>query len=89
MIPWRRSRPLLLAGDINQLPPAVMSKNKRTTVGNKLVSANIFSNRHSVSFLQKIMVNGWPCLVLNEQLRIWSGGFDLASETIYKDQQVF
>jgi superfamily I DNA and/or RNA helicase len=89
MIPCSRSRPLLLAGDINQLPPAVMSKNKRTTVGNKLVPANIFSNHHSVSFLQKIMVHGWPCLVLNEQLRICSGGFDLASETIYKDQQVF
>lgn len=65
-----------------------MSKNKKKTIGAKLVPVNIFSRHYSVSFLEKIMSSGWPCLVLDEQLRICSGGFDLARETIYRNQQV-
>ena len=88
IIPWRQSRPLFVGGDINQLPPPVMSKNKKKTIGTKQVPANVFSRHYSISFLEKIMLNGWPCLVLDEQLRICSGSFDLACETIYKNQQV-
>jgi hypothetical protein len=87
IIPWRCSRPLLLAGDINQLPPAVLS-NKKKTVGNKTVPANVFSNHSSISILQHITSSGWPCLVLDEQLRICRGGFDLAHMVTYKGQEV-
>jgi hypothetical protein len=42
IIPWINSYPLLLGGDINQLPPAVISKNKRISVGDKEMYADIF-----------------------------------------------
>jgi hypothetical protein len=60
MIPWRNSRPLLLAGDINQLPSAVISKNKRINVGDKEIYATIFGTHGSISFLQMIMTSGCP-----------------------------
>ena len=88
MIPWRNSRLLLLGEDINQLPPAVISKNKRISVGDKEIYANIFGTHGLISFLHMIMTSGRPCLQLGEQLRICNGGFDLACDIVYKDYQV-
>jgi hypothetical protein len=34
------------------------------------------------------MRSGWPCLQLDEQLRICNGGFDLVGDIVYKDYQI-
>jgi hypothetical protein len=53
--------------------------------GGSLVAGNMFSGFGSISLLGKLMFAGWPCCALDEQLRICSGGSDLADATAYRD----
>lgn len=67
-------RPCVMAGDVRQLPPAVMD-NKR----------NRFSEQAAVSVLEHFQKTGNPTFVLNKQMRITEGLFDLARDIIYPD----
>ncbi|RFU25485.1 hypothetical protein B7463_g10861, partial [Scytalidium lignicola] len=92
MIAWRDSRPLIIAGDPFQLLPAVMSKHRQKEImvngTSKSVFAHTFNQYASLSFLEKIRCTAWPCFILDEQLRICNGGFNLAKELNYNKLKV-
>lgn len=92
MICWRNSRPLFVAGDVHQLPPAVLSRSRQKNImvndQKKSVPVNMFQLHALTSILEKLIKTEWPCFVLDEQLRICYGGFDLNKGLTYKDYNV-
>ncbi len=75
-------RPCVLAGDVKQLPPTVMSLTDKDADGNFL---NRLANEGRVSALSFIQASGFPVYRLKTQLRMCRGMFDLAAELVYKD----
>lgn len=78
MVWGTQCRPCAMAGDERQLPPAVMDKER-----------NLFYDEGSVSILEHFQRTSQPTFVLNCQMRIASGLFDLARKVIYSDVQDF
>ncbi|KAM0440830.1 hypothetical protein ACHAPT_000131 [Fusarium lateritium] len=78
-------RPVAMAGDENQLPPTVMTLMDKKD-GNML---NRFAPDARTSILEHFKRSGQACFVLNEQLRVARGQFDLAQALIYPDVKGF
>ncbi|KAK3386396.1 P-loop containing nucleoside triphosphate hydrolase protein, partial [Sordaria brevicollis] len=75
-------RPAILAGDVKQLPPAMMELGKQDANDNFL---NRFGNSGHISALAWLQAAGIPTFRLLQQLRMCQGMFDLANEQFYKD----
>lgn len=69
------------SGDPHQLPPACMSYNEKWKGTNHPV--NKFANIQQLSFMKRLINRGWPVFLLNEQLRMCPGAFDLANAIVY------
>ncbi|KAH8894849.1 hypothetical protein GQ53DRAFT_820525 [Thozetella sp. PMI_491] len=74
--------PLWLAGDILQLPPAVMELATKDVEGRYL---NRFGPNTKISALGFLQASGLPVYRLRVQLRMCRGMFDLASTLVYGD----
>ncbi|OAA68554.1 hypothetical protein SPI_00749 [Niveomyces insectorum RCEF 264] len=74
MVWGTQCRPCAMAGDMRQLPPAVMERDR-----------NRFRNQAAVSVLEHFQKTRNPTFVLNRQMRIVEGLFDLARQIIYPD----
>ncbi|RSL67576.1 hypothetical protein CEP53_002931 [Fusarium sp. AF-6] len=77
LVPWFDGRPLVLAGDVRQLPPCVMTLGQKSWTGGPL---NFFDKHQDISVLERLMRMQWPCWSSQRQNRIVNGGFDLARE---------
>ncbi len=75
-------RPCALAGDIKQLPPAVMELIEKDAEGNSL---NRFASNGRTSALGFLQASGFPTYRLKTQLRMCRGMFDHAAELVYKE----
>lgn len=82
LMPWFDGRPLVMAGDVRQLPPCVMTSNEKTSAGRPL---NYFEKHQEISALERLMRMQWPCWGARRQNRIVKGGFDLAKDIFYPD----
>ena len=58
LVPWFNGRPLVLAGDVRQLPPCVMNLGRKNWTGGPL---NFFDKHQEISVLERIMRMQWPC----------------------------
>lgn len=67
MVWGTQCRPCAMAGDERQLPPAVMERDR-----------NRFCDQAAVSVLEHFQKTSNPTFVLNRQIRIIEGLFDLA-----------
>ncbi|CAG9948589.1 unnamed protein product [Clonostachys rosea f. rosea IK726] len=72
--------PLILAGDVGQLPPCVMTADEKILEGS---SMKRFDLNQKVSILEPSMRTGWPCWDMRRQNRIVNGGFNLALSVFY------
>jgi superfamily I DNA and/or RNA helicase len=85
MIAWRGDAKIILAGDFHQLTPVVLSNHVRHENG---APVNPACGHQEYSLLKRLVALGWPHLILEEQLRICPGGFDMASEIIYPTMRI-
>lgn len=74
--------PCALAGDPQQLPPAVFTKTETRADGSLI---NRFAEAGKVSPLTYFMTMGLPVYRLDQQLRMGNGLFDMVSGIIYPD----
>ncbi|CAK7225828.1 hypothetical protein SCUCBS95973_005994 [Sporothrix curviconia] len=74
MVWGTQCRPCAMAGDVRQFPPAVMDRDR-----------NRFYDQAAVSVLDHFQKTSNPTFVLNRQMRIFEGLFNLAREIIYHD----
>lgn len=77
--------PLILAGDVGQLPPCVMTADEKML---ERSSMKRFDLSQKVSILEPSMRTGWPCWDMRRQNRIVNGGFDLALSVFYYELKV-
>jgi hypothetical protein len=75
-------RPIILAGDIKQLPPTMMEFRNQHADGTFL---NRFALTGRISALGWIRAQGWPSFRLLRQLRMAKNMFHLAQKLFYKD----
>ncbi|KAK3487623.1 uncharacterized protein B0T23DRAFT_363679 [Neurospora hispaniola] len=75
-------RPIILAGDVKQLPPTMMELETKDEEGNY---ANRFGTCGRISALAWLQAAGLPTFRLLRQLRMCKGMFDLANELFYSD----
>jgi hypothetical protein len=47
-----------------------------------------FTDRMQTSLMDRLIKGGWPVVVLNQQLRMVAGGFNLASRVIYSQENI-
>ncbi|KAH7128950.1 P-loop containing nucleoside triphosphate hydrolase protein [Dactylonectria macrodidyma] len=67
LVPWYHGRPLVLAGDVRQLPPCVMTSTQKNPSGGPL---NFFEAHLEVSVLERLMRMQWPCWSSRRQHRM-------------------
>ncbi|KAL6409935.1 DNA helicase [Ilyonectria robusta] len=60
LVPWFNGHPLVIAGNIRQLPPYVMTSNEKASMGGPL---KYFKKHQEMSALERLMRMQWPCWV--------------------------
>lgn len=77
--------PCLFGGDPKQLPPAVMTKEEKTTDGHVY---NQLNRDATVSGLEFLQASGIPVYRLRKQLRMTKALWDMVGGIIYADQPI-
>lgn len=76
---WRAGCPFIVCGDTQQLPPAPIAK----APGHD-APVNPLQSQYGHSFTLMLVNSGWPQFVVNQQMRICPGGFDLFMAVSYR-----
>lgn len=82
LVPWLDGRSLVLAGNVRQLPPRMMTFGQKSWTGGPL---NFLDKHQEISVLERILRMKWSCWSSQRQNHIVNGGFDLAREIFYPD----
>jgi superfamily I DNA and/or RNA helicase len=81
LIIWK-GKPLILAGDPEQLPPPVFTDGVKDSNG---MPVNAFTQQPSKPLMRRLLELNWPYIELNEQKRVPPGQFHLPNFVIYNN----